>query len=213
MARKILPLLLVLISLSLAACGEYGKVEQGRTVAYDKTSNPPTVWIIQDSGIEDGNPHYDVLPAHPFLTPADPNEMGAEPKVGLRVKLDVEKKQIIMYNPETKSFDTLPFELVESHDKVSVRRQHPLVYDASTKKERPFPVINKEERTVTIYSRRQELLSTIRLGEAAFEKYRDGDWDAGDEVRIYYKEGPQDGKPGKSLRFMNVTKTDFTKRK
>lgn len=207
MVRKILPMLLVLIGLSLTACGEYGKVEQGRTVGYDKTTKPPTVWIIQDSGIQDRNPQYTILPAHPFQIPADPGEMGAEPFVGKRVKLDLEKKEIVMYNEKTKQFDHLPFDLIETHDKVSVRRQHPLVYDSTTGKARHFPVINEAESTLTIYSSRQEVLSTIKLSPEDFAKYSGDDWDAGDEVRIYYKE------PGKSLRFMNVTKTDFSKRK
>ena len=207
MVRKILPMLLVLIGLSLTACGEYGKVEQGRTVAYDTTTNPPTAWIIQDSGIDDRHPQYTVLPAHPFQIPADPGEMGAVPHVGLRVNLDVEKKIITMYNPDTKQFDRLPFTLVENHENVSVRRQHPLVYDSATGKERPFPVVNADDQTITIYSRRQEMLSTIKLSPEDFAKYQPADWDAGDEVRVYYKE------PGKSLRFMNVTRTDFSRRK
>lgn len=207
MARKILPMLLVLIGLSLAACGEYGKVEQGRTVGFDKTTTPPTVWIIQDSGIEDRNPHYTVLPAHAFQLPTEPGETGALPFVGKRVRLDFETKEIIMYNKDTKQFDHLVFELIEKHDGVSVRRQHPLVYDANTGKARPFPVINAADSTVTIYSGRQETLSTIKLNPEDFAKYSGDDWDAGDEVRIYYKEA------GKALRFMNLTKTDFNKRK
>lgn len=207
MVRKILPLLLVLIGLSLAACGEYGKVEQGRTVAFDKTTDPPTAWIIQDSGIEDRNPHYDVLPAHPFQAPKDPGEMGAEPFAALRVKLDVENKIITMYNPSAKQFDKLPFEVVKDDQGVSVRRKHPLVWDGTTGKEKQFPVINEAEKTITIYSRRQERLTTIKLSADDFGKYKGTEWDAGDEVRVYYKE------PGKALRFMNITKTDFTKRK
>jgi hypothetical protein len=213
MVRKILPVLLVLIGLSLTGCGEYGKVEQGRTVAYDKTTTPPTVWIIQDSGIDDKHPQYTVLPAHPFQIPDDPNEMGAEPFVGKRLKLDMEKNEIVMYNVDSKQFDHLPFQLIEKHENVNVRRQHPLVYDSTTRQARKFPVVNEAEKTLTIYSVRQELLTTVKMDPDDFAKYGGDEWDAGDEVRIYYKEGPKDGKPGKSLRFMNVTKTDFTRRK
>ena len=95
---------------------------------------------------------------------------------------------------------------------VSVRKRHPLVWDSNTGKAREFPQINEAEQTITIYSRRQEMLSTIKLAPEDFAKYQAKDWDAGDEVRIYFKEGPKDGKPGKSLRFMNVTRTDFSKR-
>lgn len=207
MVRKILPMLLVLIAISLTGCGEYGKVEQGRVVAYDTTTTPPTVWIIQDADTIPNQPKYTVLPAHPFTVPADPAEMGQVPAVGLRMQLDVEKKIITMYNPEMKEFDKLLFELVERHNGVSVRKQHPLVYDAATRKERPFPVVNAAENSLTIYSRRQEMLATIKLSPDDFAKYKETDWDAGDEIRVYYKE------PGKSLRLMNVTRTDFSKRK
>lgn len=208
MARKILPMLLVLMGLFLTACGgEYGQVEQGRVVGYDKSTNPPTAWVIKDNGIVDRKPEYTVLPAHAFQIPADPGEMGAVPHVGLRLNLDLKKNEIVMYNPETKQFDHLPFELIERHDNVNVRRQHPLVYDAATGKARPFPVVNPAENTITIYSRRQEVLSTIKLSSEDFGKYKTEDWDAGDEVRVYYKE------LGKALRFMNITQTDFSRRK
>lgn len=212
MVRKILPLLLVLLGLSLAACGPYGEVEQGRVVKYDNTVTPAVAWIIKDNGKDDRNPEYTVLPAHAFQIPAERGEMGQEPKVGKRVKLDVEARIITMYNFEKKDFDKLPFELVNNDRDVSVRKRHPLVWDSNTGKAREFPQINEAEQTITIYSRRQEMLSTIKLAPEDFAKYQAKDWDAGDEVRIYFKEGPKDGKPGKSLRFMNVTRTDFSKR-
>lgn len=208
MVRKILPMLLVLIGLSLVGCGGHdGLVEQGRVVKFDKSTTPPTAWIIRDNGIDDRNPDYSVFPAHKFVVPSDPAEMGQEPFAALRLKLDVDKKLITMYNFETGQPDLLPFELLEKHEGVSVRKQHPLVYDPATKKERHFPVIKADEQTITIYSRRQEMLATIKLSPEDFNKYHEDDWDAGDEVRIYYKED------GKALRFMNVTRTDFTKRK
>jgi len=207
MVRKILPMLLVLIGLSLAACGEYGQVEQGRVVKYDTSTTPATAWIIKDNGIDDKHPKYDVLPAHKFTIPTDPGEMGQAPHVGKRVNLNVQDKVITMYNFETEQFDKLPFELISNDTDVSVRRKHPLVWDNATGKERKFPEINAAERTIKIYSRRQEVLSLIKLSPEDFSKYKEEDWDAGDEVRIYYKED------GKALRFMNVTRTDFTKRK
>jgi hypothetical protein len=206
MARKILPMLLVLLGLSLAGCGEYGQVEQGRVVKYDKTTKPATAWIIKDNGLVEGKPEYTVVPAHSFVIPVDPAEMGQEPHAALRVNLDVDKKIITMYNFDKGDFDKIPFELVERHDGVNPRRQHPLVWDPETRKERRFPVIKPEERSLTIFSRRQQMLVTLKLSEEDFGRYKAEDWDAGDEVRIYYKE------PGKSLRFMNVTRTDITRR-
>jgi hypothetical protein len=203
MVRKILFPLLVLAGLSLAGC-DYGQVEQGRTVAFDKDA--ATVTIIKDNGIDDKTPQYTVLPAHTFQLPADPAERGADPSVGLRLNLDAKGNTITMYNPKTQQFDKLPFVMLQKEENVSVRRQHPLVYDPATKKARPFPVVDAEKRTVTIYSSRQQLYTVIQLAEADFAKYGEKDWGAGDEVRIYYKES------GKALRFMNVSKTDITRR-
>lgn len=207
MVRKILPMLLVLVGLSLVGCDKYGEVEQGRVVKYDKTTTPPTAWIIKDSGTNDKQPKYDVLPAHKFTIPTDPAEMGEAPMAGLRVNLNVQDKIITMYNMETSQFEKLPFELINNDTNVSVRRKHPLVWDDNTGKARKFPEVNEAERTIKIYSRRQEILSEIKLSPEDFAKYKTEDWDAGDEVRIYYKED------GKSLRFMNVTRTDLTRRK
>ncbi len=204
MVRKILLPFLALVSLSLAACGDYGQVEQGRTVAFDKEKG--LVTIIKDNGIDDRNPQYTVLPAHVFQMPADPAERGADPSVGLRVNLDATNNIITMYNPATQQFDKLPFEMIQKEENVSVRKQHPLVYDAATKKARKFPVVDADKKTVTIYSGRQQLYTVIKLSDADFAKYKEGDWAAGDDVRIYYRD------PGKALRFMNVSKTDITRR-
>ena len=204
MIRRILLPLVALACLSLAACGEYGNVEQGRVVAFDKEKD--IVTIIKDAGIDDRHPQYTVLPAHQFKMPADPGERGANPAVGLRMKLDVEKKVLVMYNPKKEAFDELPFEIVSLDENVSLRMRHPLVWDDATRKARPFPVVDAEKRTLTIFSPRQSLLATIKLAEDDFGRYGEKDWDAGDEVRIYYRE------PGVALRFMNVTRTDITRR-
>ena len=204
MIRRILLPLFALACLTFAGCGEYGKVEQGRTVAFDKEKD--IVTFIRCAGIDDRNPQYTVLPAAVFKMPTDPNERGANPAYGLRMKLDVEKKILTMYNPEKEAFDPLPFEIVSLDENVSIRQQHPLVWDSQTRKARPFPVVDEEKRTVTIFSPRQSLLATVKLAEDDFNRYSVQDWDAGDEIRIYYKE------PGVILRFMNVTRTDFSKR-
>ncbi|MDL2316209.1 DUF4881 domain-containing protein [Desulfovibrio sp. OttesenSCG-928-A18] len=208
MVRKILPMLLVLIGLGLVGCGNYGEVEQGRVVKWDPEAKPPKVWIVPDSNTIEGKPPvYDKVPADVFELPTDTAERGADPFAALRVNLDVERKIITMYNLESGALEKLPFEVVKDDTGVSVRRKHPLVYDTTTGKEREFPVIDDAEKTITIYSRRQERLTTIKLSDTDFAKYEGKEWDAGDEVRVYYKE------KGKSLRFMNVTKTDFSRRK
>ena len=205
MVRRILPVLLALAGLVLAGCGDYGTVEQGRTVAFDKAKG--VISIIKDTGIVDRNPQYTVLPAHDFILPTDPAERGADPSVGLRMRIDVEKKTITMYNPGKKEFDVIAVEVVANHQNVDLRRRHPLVWDAATNKAIKFPKVNATDRTVEIYSRRQRMVTTIKLADADFNRYKEQDWDAGDEVRLYYK------KDGVALRFMNVTKTDVTRRR
>jgi hypothetical protein len=205
MVRKILPLLLVLTGLMLAGCGDYGKVEQGRAVAFDKEKSQVTIIIDNNLDVKK-QPNYSTLPVHVYTLPTDPAERGQDPVPALRMNLDVEKKIITMYNPRTKAFEELPFEVKEDHPNVDVRRRHPLVWDQTARRAVKFPKIDAATRSITIYSRRQLRVTTITLSEADFAKYKDNEWDAGDEVRIYYKE------QGKALRFMNITKTDITRR-
>ena len=203
MMHRIATFLVALASLGLTACGDFGKLEQGRCVAWDAEKRLAT--FVRDIGTGINNPEF-VLPAVTFSMPEDPAEMGAAPRAGLRIKLDTEKKVITMYNPATKAFEDLSFELVDEHKNVDVRKRHVLVFDVDAGRPRTFPQVNVEERKVTIYSARQMLLSTIRLSEADFTRFRTEDWDAGDLVRVYFRE------PGKSLRFMNVSRTDIYRR-
>jgi hypothetical protein len=55
---------------------------------------------------------------------------------------------------------------------------------------------------ITVYSRRQQILTTFTLPDKYFAlpAYT---WNAGDEVRIYYKE------KGKIQRLINITKLGF----
>lgn len=203
MVRKILPALLALASIALAGCGDFGKVEQGRVVAFDKEKKTVT-FLKNNAGIN--NPQY-VAPAVTFALPTDPEEMGPEPSVALRAGLDVTKKIITMYNPQTKALEELPFELVSNQTDVSLRRQNPLVYDRATRKARVFPQVDNANRTIKIYSNRQQMLTEIKLSEADFAKYKEKDWGSGDEIRLYYREA------GKAARLMNISKTDITRRR
>jgi len=209
--RTILLPLLLLTSLILAGCGEYGKVEQGRTVAYDKEKS--VVYIVVDSNTDvKKQPVYNIIPIHAYTLPPAGDDRGQEPTPGLRLSLNVDKKTITMYNPVTKAIEDLPFEVVADNENVDVRRQNPLVWDAATKKAKKFPKVDAANKTIEIYSGRQKRLTTIKLSDADFAKYKEADWDAGDDVRIYYKEGPTDKAPGKALRFMNINKTNINAR-
>ena len=185
----LLPLALVL------GCGELGKVDQGRVIAYDKAKGMVT--LIQDKKAEPGKPDYNTLPPIPISSRRNPEEMGQEPKAGLRMKLDLDKKVITIYDPATKAFKDITFDIVEQ--KSGIAKDNPLVAD------KKLPAVDKEKKTVTIYSGRQKLYAVIALPEEYLDRPA-STWDAGDEVRIYYKE------PGKALRLMNISKTDIFKK-
>ena len=184
----VLPLALVL------GCGEMGKVDQGRVIAFDK--NKETVTFIVDVKHDTANPDYSGAPVT-FALPKDPAERGEDPKFGKRMKLDTKAREIVIYDDATKGFKKIAYTLIDEKD--GVAKDNPLVAG------KKFPAVDKTKKTVTIYSGRQKILVTFSLPEE-YLALPDDTWEAGDEVRIYFKE------PGKALRFMNITRTDIFKK-
>ena len=188
--------LLVMLPLILAyGCGEMGKVDQGRVIAFDKAKG--TVTLIRDMKADPKNPDYSQLPPFVYEIPKDFNEMGPEPKAGLRMKLDAKAKQITIFDPASQNFKKIDFTLIDQ--KEGVDAEDPLV------KDKKFPLVDKEKKAITLYSKRQKLLTTFSVPDEYFALPA-GAWDAGDEVRIYYKEA------GKARRLMNISKTDIFKK-
>jgi outer membrane murein-binding lipoprotein Lpp len=179
----------------LAGCGEYGKVDQGRVVMFDKDKRMAT--MVSDVSADPANPDYTHLPAAVYTLPTDPNESGAEPKAGLRMKLDTKNRQIVIFDPAAQNFKTIDYTLIDQ--KENVDKSDPLVVD------KKFPAVDRDKKTITIYSKRQAILTTFSLPEEYFA-LPDQTWDAGDEARIYYKQ------EGKALRYMNISKTDIYKK-
>ena len=196
----IITLALMPIMITLG-CGELGKVDQGRVVQFDK--NKGTVTIIRDKNTDPQNPEYSYLPPITYTLPADFHEMGPDPKVGMRMKLDIPKKQIVIFDTTTQKFKTLQYTLVDQ--KENIAKDDPLVFDKDKDKPKIFPIIDRGKKTITLYSKKQQILITFSLPEEYFA-LPEYTWDSGDEVRIYYKE------EGKARRFMNVTKTDIFKK-
>jgi hypothetical protein len=181
----ILPLILVW------GCGEHGKVEQGRVIGFDKAKE--TVTFIVDTKHDTANPDYSGAPLT-FALPKDPAERGEDPKPGLRMKLDTKTREIIIYDAATKGMKKITYTLIDQ--KENVAKDSPLVAG------KKFPMVDKEKKAITVYSGRQKLLVTFSVPEE-YLAMPDNTWEAGDEVRIYYKE------PGKAARFMNITRTDI----
>ena len=184
----ILPLVLVL------GCGEQGKVEQGRVIAFDKVKE--TVTFIVDTKHDTANPDYSGAPLT-FALPKDPMERGEDPKVGMRMTLDTKTREIVIYDPASKVMKKITYTLIDQ--KENVAKTSPLVVG------KKFPMVDKEKNAITVYSGRQKLLVTFSVPEE-YMAMPDNTWEAGDEVRVYYKE------PGKAARFMNITKTDIFKK-
>ncbi len=189
----ILPIALVL------GCGEQGKVDQGRVIAFskDKTdTEKDTVTFIIDVKHDPANPDYSGAPVT-FLLPKVPSERGEDPKPGLRMKLDAKAKEIVIYDPTAKAMKKISYNLIDQ--KEGVAKDDPLV------KGKQFPMVDRTKKAITIYSGRQKLLTTFSVPDE-YLALPDNTWEAGDEVRVYYKE------PGKAARFMNITRTDIFKK-
>ncbi len=191
--------LVVLPVLAAFGCGKLGKVDQGRVIQFDKAKW--TVTLIRDKKADAQNPDYSYLPPITYALPTDAKEMGPEPKAGLRIKLDTKNNEIVIFDPKAQNFKTIKYTLVDQKEKIA--KDNPLVFENDNPKK--FPVFDREKKTITIYSKRQQILTTLTLPEEYFA-LPDYTWDAGDEVRIYYKE------EGKARRFMNITKTDIFKK-
>ena len=213
MMRKILllPALIVLAGFMLAGCGGYGQVEQGVVVAVDEKNR--TVTIIPQTNSKNPREYgaYDRLPVEVWNLPEDRSETGAMPDAGLRANVNVKNSTITMYDPDSKAFDVIQVEVIEDVTDVDLRRRHPLVTERhpTTRRWVPkkFPIIDREKQTIQIYDLPQKRVTTFRVEEEWKEKYADDwMWNSGCEVRMYFVE------KGKSLRFMNITKTDITRR-
>ncbi len=194
MLKKISLFAILSLVLLLFGCGEMGKVEQGRTIAFDKAKE--TVTFIVDVKHDPANPDYSGAPVT-FALPKEASERGEDPKAGKRMKLDAKAREIVIYDEAAKGFKKINYTLIDQKD--SVAKDNPLVAG------KKFPQVDREKKAITVYSGRQKLLTTFSLPDEYFA-LPDDTWEAGDEVRIYYKE------PGKALRFMNITRTDIFKK-
>ena len=203
MIRKILWTMMtaILLPIFLFGCSEFGTVDQGRAIEFDKEKG--FVTIIRDVKHDAKNPDYSFLPPVTYQKPVDPQEMGADPKAGYRMKLDTKNKQIVIFDKAAQKFKTIDYVPIDEQENID--RSHLLVYDKVSEKAKKFPVVDKDKKQITIYSPRQKILVTIGVPPEYFA-LPDYTWDSGDEVRIYFKE------PGKALRLMNISKTDIFKK-
>ena len=82
-----------------------------------------------------------------------------------------------------------------------IKRTHPKVHGKT------FPIIDKDKMSVTEYSARLQALVTFTIPADKID-LPPATWEAGDEVRMYYKENAKH----QALRFMNITRTNIFKK-
>ncbi len=184
-------LLSIACLLFLVGCSGFGQVNQGRVIAYDAAKGLVTL-ISEPYGQEPPAMKYGVLPPVTIQVPEDPRQMGPAPKAGQLMSVDSQNRKVVVFDPATQTFKSIAFNLVLQRD--SVFADDPAVKGVK------FPSIDRDRKTITVYSSRQRQLVTFAVPDEYFDLPA-GTWAMGDEVRYYYKE------PHRALRFMNVTRT------
>src|SRR5271157_4439424 len=146
-------MILVTMPMVLAwGCGDMGKVEQGRAIAFDKGKG--TVSFIREVKGDAANPEYSGGPLT-FVLPKEPSERGADPKVGLRMKLDTKAKEIVIFDAASQGFKEIAYTLIDQ--KENVAKDDPLVAG------KKFPQVDKAKKAIIIYSARQKILTAFSV--------------------------------------------------
>ena len=180
----------------LTGCNFDGGVEQGRCVAFDAKAK--TLTIVVDVTHDQFNPHYSGG-THTFKLPVESMDMGPEPSVGGRLMIDTTKNMVLVFDQKTNSVREIPVQFTDVEK--NVNSDHPKV------KGKTFPMIDKEQQTVTVYSGRQKSLITFKVPAEA-QDFAPNMWAAGDEMRIAFRNADK----GQAIRIMNVTKTNIFKK-
>ena len=195
--RNLMLMLAMAFSVALlTGCNFDGGVEQGRCVAFD--ANAKTLTIVVDVTHDQFNPHYSGG-THTIKLPVESQDMGPAPTPGGRLMIDTAKNIVLVYDQKTNSVREIPVQFTDVEKNVG--SDHPKV------KGKTFPMIDKEQQTVTVYSGRQKSLITFKVPAEAqdFPAYM---WTAGDEMRIAFRNADK----AQAMRIMNVSKTNIFKK-
>ena len=181
------------LSLFLSACDFDGGVEQGRCVAFNPETKQLT--MVEDTSLDQHNPHYSGK-VFTFTLPPEERDMGPAPETGDLLQLDPDKGKLLWYDPSTGSVQEMTVNYTAVEKNVGPK--------SDKLKGKKFPIIDKDNRTITVYSPRLEELVTFQVGEDAIN-LPENTWKAGDEVRIAYRKENK----GQAIRIMNVSKTNI----
>ena len=191
--RSLLLILVLGLTTFLAACNFEGGVEQGRCVAFNPEAK--TMTIVVDVTHDQFNPHYSGG-AHTYKLPASPGEMRPTPVVGGRLMIDLAKNTVLIYDNNANAVREIPVQFVDVEK--NIQPKHPKVAGKT------FPVVDKEQQTVTVYSSRLSALITFKVpaSEIDLPVYA---WTAGNEMRVAFRTSDKD----QAIRIMNVSKTNI----
>lgn len=191
--RSLLLILVLGLTTFLAACNFEGGVEQGRCVAFNPEAK--TITIVVDVTHDQFNPHYSGG-AHTYKLPASSGEMGPTPVVGGRLMIDLAKNTVLIYDNNANAVREIPVQFLDVEK--NIQPKHPKVAGKT------FPIVDKEQQTVTVYSNRLSALITFKVpaSEIDLPVYA---WTAGNEMRIAFRTSAKD----QAIRIMNVSKTNI----
>jgi hypothetical protein len=173
MAKNLCKVLLAAVMFTLCAAPAFAGDVYGRVVGYDKATMKVTFIEDKLGWSNPKRPEFTVLPAKVAVLPADPGDM--TPKAGGRMRVDYEKKEIIIYNPQSMKLETLPFEIVSRTDNVAK--------DDALVAGKKFPMVDKAKAEVTLYSRRQMNVCTIKL-DPKLMTLPEATWDDGNNIKL-----------------------------
>lgn len=140
----------------------------GRCVGFDKDKG--TITIIKDAKNDKANPDFQ-LPAATYTAPSGTEGI----KAGKRTKLDLKENKLKYYDDASSSFKTIDFTLVEKKENI--------IPEDAIVANKKFPAIDKDKKTVTIYSKRQQVLTVIGVKDDALA-LSDKVYDSGDDLKL-----------------------------
>jgi hypothetical protein len=179
---------------ALAGCGNFGRVNQGQVIDYDRASG--LVTLIGDSNYRDpAHPRFDILPPVTIHIPEDRAEMGPEPEPGKLLHLDRQAHRMMIYDPGG-NIRAVSYAAISELD--GVQPSEPRLGKAA------YPIVDRDRKVITSYFLRYRKLMVFTVPAEYFD-LPDDTWKMGDEIRYYYKD------PRRALRLMNVSKTDLNK--
>lgn len=161
----------------------------GRVIGYDAADKKIT--FIEDSlgWTNPKRPEFTVLPPKVVTLAEDPGDMA--PKAGGRLRIDLEKKEITIFNATTQLIETFAVEIISNETGVEP--------DSAQLSGKTFPVIDKAKAEITIYSKRQKSLSTVKVPEK-YMALDDATWGDGHNIQVSI------GADGKATSFVNLSK-------